>query len=209
MIAFAKKTHQSKSATSRNAKFIDMLPSISRYARFAFRSLKAEAQEEAVQEVIAKAFVAFVRLVELGKTDLAYPTVLARFGVAQFKSGRRVGMKLNCKDVLSAHAQMQNGITVDRLDRFDQEENEWREVIVEDRRAGPAETAAARIDIAAWLKTLTSNQRKIAKTLAVGETTKGAARKFRITPGRVSQTRRELKMAWDEFVSERPIPNPV
>lgn len=202
MIAFTKKIRQSNSATARNAKFIDMLPSISRYARFAFRSLKAEAQEETVQAVIANAFVAFARLDELEKIGLAFSSVLARFGVAQVRSGRKVGASQNNRDVLSAHAKMKNGHSVDRLDRFDQQEDEWKEIVVEDRHAGPAEVAATRIDFAAWLKTLSSRQRKIAKTLAVGEKTRAVARKFRITPGRVSQMRQELKRAWEEFDSE-------
>ena len=52
-----------------------------------------EAGVDAVQEVIANAAVANVRLVELEKTALAYPTVLARYGIAQVRDGRRVGAR--------------------------------------------------------------------------------------------------------------------
>jgi len=38
--------------------------------------------------------------------------------------------------------------------------------------------------------------------LGSGETTKSAARKFGVTPGRISQLRQELKKAWEEFVGE-------
>ena len=41
-----------------------------------------------------------------------------------------------------------------------------------------------------------------AKVLANGETTSAAAKKFRITPGRVSQIRRELEQAWHRFQGE-------
>ena len=93
--------------------FLRMLPVIQRSASIAFRHLKAEAREEAVQDVTANALVAFVRLVERGKVDLAFPTVLARYGVSQFRSGRRVGTRLNVRDVMSPYAQRSKGIRVE------------------------------------------------------------------------------------------------
>ena len=201
MIAPIKKTCHSDS----NAMFIAMMPAIERYARFFFLHLKPEAREEAIEGVLAYAFVAFTRLVESGKIDLVYPSVLARFGAAQIRSGRKVGTPENKRDLLSSHAQSKNGFVVDRLDRFDKQEDEWKEIAIEDRTSGPAEVAITRIDFTAGLTTLTSHQRKLAKVLAIGESTKDAARKFRITPGRVSQTRRELQRAWDDFVSDRSL----
>ena len=76
---------------------------------------------------------------------------------------------------------------------------EWKEILLEDRKAGPADTAAARIDIAAWLESLPKKKRRIAALLATGETTKRTAKKFHVSPGRISQTRRELQQAWQEF----------
>ena len=99
-----------------------MLPAIQTHARCAFRHLDPEAREEAVEEAIANAFVAFVRLVELGKTEVAYPTVLAGYAVAQIQDGRRVGNRRNGRDVLSPYAQKRNRIDVERLDRFDKED---------------------------------------------------------------------------------------
>ena len=99
-----------------------MLPAIVAHARFAYRHLKGEARQDAVQEAIANALVAFVRLVRRGKIELAYATVLARYAVAQFQDGRRVGNRLNVKDVLSPYAQRQKGIVVERLDKFDKED---------------------------------------------------------------------------------------
>ena len=84
-----------------DAAFLEMLPGIEKYARSAFRGLLAEAREEAVQNVIANALVAYRRLVELDKAALAYPTVLARYGVAHVRSGRRVGARLNAHKPLS------------------------------------------------------------------------------------------------------------
>ena len=83
--------------------FVKILPAIARYAKIAFRHLRPEAREEAVQEAICNACCAFARLAELSKLDLAYPTVLARFAVAQVRDGRKVGCKLNVRDVLSLY----------------------------------------------------------------------------------------------------------
>ena len=185
-----------------------MLPVIQRSASIAFRHLKAEAREEAIQDVTANALVAFVRLVELGKADVAFPTVLARYGVSQFRSGRRVGTRLNVRDISSDYCQRRKGIFVQRLDRYYVKDGEWREIVVEDRTATPADIAATRIDFAAWLETLSKRQRKIAETLAMGETTSRTARIFRISAGRVSQSRRQLFDCWQTFQGE-PVSSPA
>ncbi len=96
--------------------FLEMLPSIQRYARISFQHLDSEAREDLVQEVIANSMVAFLRLFNLGKSALAYPSVLARYGVAQAREGRRVGGRLNVNDVMSRYAQRRKGFTVGPLD---------------------------------------------------------------------------------------------
>ena len=73
------------------------------------------------------------------------------------------------------------------------------QVLIEDRHAGPSETAAARIHFADWFDTLPKHKRRVAETLAKNETTETTARKFGVSPGRISQTRRELETAWREF----------
>lgn len=76
--------------------FLAMLPAITRHARVAFRNRRGDERDDLIQEVVANAAVAFMRLVQLGKADLAYPSVLARYGVAQVLEGRRVGNRLLC-----------------------------------------------------------------------------------------------------------------
>ena len=180
--------------------FVRMLPAIRRHARIAFRHLGPDAREDAVEEVVCNACVAIARLAELGKLDLVYPTVLAKFGVAQVRDGRRVGCSLNCHDVSSSYCQRLNRLTVKRLDRFDEEENAWQEIVVEDKHAGPAEIAATRLDFTAWLRSLPRRDCRIAETLAVGHRTGDVAKKFRVSEGRVSQLRRELAVSWNQFV---------
>ena len=202
MIAPLKTTSRRTTAPHWHENFLQMLPVIKRSASIAFRHLKPEAREEAIQDVTANALVAFVRLVELGKADVAFPTVLARYGVSQFRSGRRVGTRLNVRDVMSPYAQRSKGIRVERLHHYDREECAWREIVVEDRTVTPADIALTRIDFSDWLDTLPKRQRKIAETLAMGESTSRTARMFQISAGRVSQIRHQLFDRWQEFQGE-------
>jgi hypothetical protein len=131
--------------------FLKMAPVIERSAKIAFRHLRAEARTEAVQDVLCNACSALARLAELNKLDLAYPYVLARYAIAQVNDGRKVGCRLNVRDVCSPYGQRRKRLTVERLDYYDRDEEAWREVLVPDRTCTPAELAASRIDFPSWL----------------------------------------------------------
>lgn len=205
MIAFAEPYQQQSAAKSKpawHAGFAALLPDIRNQLRFAFRNLSPEEREEATQDAVARAAVAYAELHRAGRAALAYATPLARYAAAQYRAGRRVGGSLNINDITSPHAQRRHGIRLARLDRFDAEEGGWKEVLVEGRSGTPAELAASRIDFADWLGRLPKKKRRIATTLAAGETTSDVGRKFRITPGRVSQLRREFAESWQAFHGE-------
>ena len=184
--------------------FLGMLPQILTHAKCAFAFLKPEARAEAVQEVVANACQAYARLVELGKTNVAYPIALARYGVKQTRDHRKVGGHLNVKDVLSKYCQSRKHLVVERLDKFDHAENAWEEVLVEDRHCGPAQVAASRIDFDEWLKSLLVRHRRIAQYLSLGNRTSQAARKFKVSAGRISQLRKELAANWQRFIGDEP-----
>lgn len=78
-----------------------------------------------------------------------------------------------------------------------------QEIQEEDRTAGRAETAAARIDIGAWLRSLSRPQRIIAHVRASGETTGTAARTFRISSAGISQLRVWFKENWERLHGEQ------
>lgn len=193
-----------QSADSIHHLFLGMLPRICAQAEYAFRHEGPEAREELVAAVVANAFCSFRRLVERGKADIIRATPLARFGIKQVRHGRQTGGKLNIRDVSSRHAQLGHGIRVERLDRFDAEDALWREALVEDRQAGPAETAAARVDVAAWFQSLGRRKCRIAKLLAKGEATSAVARMCGVSPGRISQLRNEFRHSWQRFQGEGP-----
>ena len=148
--------------------FLRMLPRIRQHARIAFSRYRPDAREEAVQAVVCNACSAIARLAELGKLDLAYASVLARYGVAQVKDGRMTGGSLNCNDISSHYCQRAKNVTIERLDKYDTEDECWEEALIPDNTCTPAELAASRIDFPAWLKTLAPRDRKVARFLSLG-----------------------------------------
>jgi RNA polymerase sigma factor (sigma-70 family) len=183
-------------------RFLALFPVIVNYVRPAFRELGPEAKAEAVQEAVANALVAYARLVEQGRENLAFATVLARFAVAQVRAGRQVGSRLNAQDVSSEYCQRRQRIRLGRLDRFDPQEGCWQETIVEDHRTPVADQVWFRIDFPAWLDSLPPRDRQIAQCLAEGHSTSEVARRFGLSPGRVSQLRREFERSWWKFHGE-------
>ena len=197
MPAIATTPPTSDHLASWHAPFLAMLPTIQRCAHRAFRGLSAHDREEAVAAVLALALAAYVRLVELGKPELAYATVLAEYAVRHYRAGRCVGCRLNCRDVASPECQRRRGFKVESR-------GDWELTLLEDRRTTPAELAALRVDFGDWLKTLSPRNRQVAQALATGEHTSEVAHLFQLTAGRVSQLRRELDLSWQRFLGEAP-----
>ena len=109
----------SSTEPDRDAKFLAMLPRIRRQAAYYLRHLSKKERAEAIQEVVASAFVSYVRLIERGKADLAYAGPLARYGACQYLAGRRVGSRMNGHDVTSDYCQRRKESSVEQLDHFD------------------------------------------------------------------------------------------
>ena len=59
-----------------------------------------------------------------------------------------------------------------------------------------------RIDFKSWLKTLTARERRIIQAMALNERTKDLARMFEVSPGRVSQLRREFLEGWQRYCGD-------
>jgi hypothetical protein len=202
MIAIAKDVDRKKLPQTWHAGFLAMLPAIREQARYAFRRMRPDEKEDAIEEVVCAACAAYARLVAQGKADVACPSALVRFAVRQFRCGRRLGCRLNVKDVSSNYCRLQKHVTMERLDKQDRHDGEWEEILLEDRHAGPAETAAARIDVANWFRRMRPRDRRIAQALGIGERTQEVAKRFRVSEGRVSQKRREFRRDWTEFQGE-------
>jgi hypothetical protein len=200
MIAHARP--RPKSTPKWHPAFLAMLPAIIRYAKASFREFDPETREDLVQECVANCVVAFARLVERGKEDVAYPTVLAGFAVRQIKDGRRVGKRIASRDVYDEHGRIKHGHQLKHLGSPHEQCGGWKEMLFDNSRTPVPDQAAFRIDFPSWLSTLSARDRRIVDDLASGERTGKVARKFGVSAGRVSQIRRQLKKSWDEFVDE-------
>jgi hypothetical protein len=192
----------SSTELDRDAKFLAMLPRIRRQAGYYLRHVSTKDRAEAGQEVVARSFVTYVRLIQRGKADDAFAGPLARYGACQYFAGRRVGSRMNGRDLTSDLCRQKSRVSIEQLDHFDDPTSEWEQLVVEDRHSGPAEVASTRIDFGAWLESLPERTRHVAETLATGEATSHVAQMFGCSAARISQLRRELFNAWQTFQGE-------
>jgi DNA-directed RNA polymerase specialized sigma24 family protein len=183
-----------------HAGYLKLLPDIYRLARIRTIHLRGEARSDAFQEIVADTVVAYARLAELGRENLAFATPLVEYAAAKFRAGRRVGVCLNINDVSSEYCRRRRGVTIERLRHSDVDADGWEAVVVEDRRATPADVAATRIDFREWLMSLPTRTREIARLLATGESTSAVARACGVSSGRISQLRTSLRDGWYAFV---------
>ena len=176
--------------TTWQASFVAMLPEIEQKLRLAFCRLAPEAREDAIEEGVVHSLLAYIRLNEQGRAEIATASSLAWYSSRQVRRGRPAAGRMNGKEPLSRYAQIGNGIQIDRSS------SKWIDAIVEDKRAPVADQVAAKMDIGAWFATLTKRMKEIATDLAFGWSTSEVAKKHGVTAGRISQLRRSLEESW-------------
>lgn len=151
--------------------FLAVLPAVWTHAQIRFRHLHLHHREEAIQEAIASACVSYQSLAARGRLHVAHPGTLATFAVNFVRNGRHVGGRQDAaKDVMSPVAQRRHSFACRSAD--------WRQVAIAERRDPIPDTAAFRIDFAAWLKTLTRRDRRIIAAFVRGEGTGEVADRF-------------------------------
>jgi DNA-directed RNA polymerase specialized sigma24 family protein len=206
MIAFADAPCFMPGPEQLHARFLALLPRIELHARIYFGHVKCpQRKEDCVQEAVAIAWKWFVRLAERGKDATAFVSALATLAARAVRSGRRVCGQERAKDVLSPLAQRRHGFVVEKLPDYSTLSGTPAEEALRDntRSEVPAQVAF-RLDFPAWRTTLTDRDRRMADDLMVGERTQDVARRFGISPARVSQKRREFQDAWAAFCCELP-----
>jgi hypothetical protein len=178
--------------------FVRLLPDIERYAKHVFRRCRPADRDELVSETVARMWLFFVRLSARGKDPKRVFRPLLRFCVLGVKDGRRIGGHRNCREL--CHRARRDGLRIVSLeDCDDKSRSPWREILAETKAFSPAQTAAARLDIEAWLKEQSARDRSIANLLAAGERTSCVAKKFRLSCARISQLRNEFRDSWGRF----------
>jgi hypothetical protein len=175
------------------------VPGLQAHAHFRFRFRRPADREDAVADTIAHGFAAFVRLRQRGKEPTSFPGAFAKFIILDVSKGRAVGGRLNNRDVLAEPNRRRDQFTVFRLGSQTQDDHCWWREAAADRRTTVADQAAFNVDFPAWLATLAATKRRIAEFLAHGYAVDATARLVGVTPGRVSQVRRELAANWKAF----------
>lgn len=170
--------------------FTSLLPDLTRMATAAFRDLRPEAREEAVQNTLALTWKAFHALIGQGRAD--EPGILKSvlwYSIRQTRAGRKVDGESRAKD---AYKNARKGRV-----RF--ESVELRHFVGDDTPVPDA--VSFRIDVPAFFATLSDRQQRMAHDLMAGETTSAVAGKFGVTPGAISQFRCRFKELFDAYMA--------
>ena len=184
--------------------FLCLLPRIELHARITFRNVRCpDRREDAVAEVVGLVWAWYARLTRRGKDPSRFPTALATFAARAVRSGRRVCGQERAKDVLSPLAQARHGFVVASLPGCSTlGGSPFDEALRDNTRSPVPEQVCFRADFPAWLRTLGRRDRRLAQAMALGHRTGELARRFRVSPARISQLRREFHDGWTKFCGE-------
>ena len=200
-----------------HARFLQVLPRIQTHAEIHFRHLRCPGRrEDAVAEVVALAWMWFLRLARQRKDVAEFVSAVADFAVRHVRSGRGLCGQQRSKDAMSPVAQRLHGFRVEPLTQptrpghdglfSDPHGQDTRDAFEEQLRDNtvtpPDEQAAFRIDYPVWLSRLGGRNRRIAQDMALDHSTRELAARHRLSQGRISQLRREFHLDWRWFHGE-------
>jgi hypothetical protein len=195
-----------------HAAFLALLPRIERHARIAFRHLGCpQGRDDAVGEAVALSWAWYLRLVERGKDPADFAGTFAGYAARAVRRGRRVCGQEAGQEVLSPTAQARHDFQVLHLPSGPTTLNgsPLEEALLDNAVTPPPEAAAFRIDFPAWLATWPERDRRLIEGLGLGERTMALAQQFGLTPGRISQKRREYHGDWARFCGDLPADRPA
>lgn len=198
------------------AAFLSIQRRVVTHARIIFRGQRCPARkDDLIAETVALAWGWFRRLADKGKDARQFPSILAGYAARAVKSGRRLTGQLKAKDACSERAQMLHGFRVERLPTstrhsfqdvygtHGQREMDVFEQRLQHNTQTPVdEQVIFRCDLPAWLLTRTDRDRRLIHDMAANERTLPLARKYGISPARVSQLRREFHADWERFTAD-------
>ena len=182
-----------------------VLPKVLSHGRVYFRHLKsAERKEEYIAEMVALAWRWHLRLAERGQDAAQFPTAIATFAARAVRSGRRLA-GMDRADVLSPQARQRHGFAVGTLaDCSSLNGSVWDEALVDNTQSPVVAQVCFRCDFPNWRASRTARDQRVLDDLMVGERTSDVAGKHGLSPGRVSQLRRELHDDWEFFCAGPP-----
>jgi hypothetical protein len=205
------------SAEGLQVRFLALVPRIETHAQIFFRGIRCPVQkEDRVAECVALAWQWFVSLSHRGKDVFAFPMAFAALVARAVKCGRRLCGRERARDVFSPLAQQRHGFRIEALPSATRNPHEqlyadphgqalldaFEERLRDNTLTPVPDQAAFRIDFPNWLRTLTGRERRLIRAMARNERTKDLSRAFELSPGRISQLRREFRDAWLRYQGE-------
>lgn len=200
-----------------HAAFLVILPRIELHAKIYHRDTKCPDQrQDRIAETVALAFRWFVGLARRGKDASQFASALGSYAARAVRCGRRITGQESARDVMSPCAQRRRGFKVERLPHStavpheelygetdgQRQLDEYEERLQDNTVTPPPEQAAFRIDFARWLRSLTPRERRLIRAMARNERTKDLSRQFDLSPGRISQMRRQFHDGWEDFCGD-------
>jgi hypothetical protein len=184
--------------------FLALLPRLQLHGRVYFRGVRCPTRkEDLIAEMVALAWLWFVRLARRGKDPAAFPSAIATYAARAVHYGRRVCGQERAKDVLSPLAQRRHGFRVSRLPSGSGlVGNLFDEALAMNTVSPVPEQVCFRLDFPAWMARHSERNRRILLDLMAGERTLDVARKHGTSPARVSQLRREFLADWRRFCGD-------
>lgn len=202
---------------SLHRKFLALLPRLERHGQVFFRHVPCPVQkDDCIAEMVALCWKWIVRLAEQGKDGFRFPMALARYAAWAVQSGRRLSGQGKAQDAMNPIAQRRHGFQVESLpistrvtwDRIyntvggQRLTDECEERLRDNTQTPVPDQAAFRIDFPSWLQTLTGRERRLIRAMIRNERTKDLSRQFELSPGRISQLRREFMEGWKRYTGD-------
>jgi hypothetical protein len=200
-----------------HAQFLELVPRLETHAEIYFRGIQCpDKKADKVSETIALAWQWYIRLCEKGKDITQFSMVFVYLVAKAVKSGRRICGQEKAKDVLSSLAQQRHNFLVQSLPAATrvahenlygepqrQRQQDAYEERLKDNLVTPIpDQVQFRIDFPAWLATLTPRERRLIRAMALNERTSDLSKEFELSPGRISQLRREFQQSWRRYIGE-------
>src|SRR5262249_23702635 len=154
-----------------------------------------------IAETIALSWAWYRRLIRKGKDVTKFVATLARYAARAVRCGRRLTGQEKAKDVLSSLAQRRHGFTVASLPastcksfekiyatvRGQEDMDGWEERLQENTVTPVPDQVSFRLAYPQFVRSLGRRDRRMAHFLSLGNSAKETARRFNMSPGRVTQ----------------------
>jgi hypothetical protein len=190
-----------------NDTFLSVLPRITTQAAFSCRGLRCpHHRADAIQEMVALAWLGFVRAARRGKDGREFASLLAGFASRRVHSGRYLCGTESMQDALAPRAWARHGFFASPMSDFNDGNlgHPALDELTDNAVTPPPDQAAFRLDFPRWRACYGARDRTLIDELMAGERTNDVAERHGLSAGRVAQKRAEFHADWLHFHGEEP-----